>query len=261
MWHMSQHASAARGGVRAAGLPAATGVSMIERKETRRRPRGGRPSRGNAQEPVERILETATRLFASRGFAGTSIDQVAALCGAGKDTIYRRFPSKVALFEGVVEQARARALARLQELAPIDGGPMLRLKLLLRTFLSINMEPELIALKRITFSEAVVLEKSGPIPSEPDPLMARLVETVAAAQAQGLLRPGDPDFIAAHLIHGLVSIPTSHAMLGGTRYDEPGALDSHFQTSWEWLTAGVVTSAHAGGDAETAATPPPRSEP
>lgn len=215
---------------------------MVERKVARRGQRGGRPSRGNAQEPVERILETATRLFASRGFAGTSIDQVAALCGAGKDTIYRRFPSKVALFEGVVEQARARALARLQELAPIEGGAMERLSGLLRTFLSINMEPELIALKRITFSEAVVFERSGPVPSQPDPLMARLVETVAAAQAEGVLRTGDPESIAAHLIHSLVSIPTADAMLGGSRYGEPEALDRHFRTVWEWLMTGVATS-------------------
>ncbi|WP_280519121.1 hypothetical protein [Shinella curvata] len=35
--------------------------------------------------------------------------------------------------------------------------------------LSINMEPDLIALKRITFSEAVVFEKKGPNPPQPDP--------------------------------------------------------------------------------------------
>lgn len=215
---------------------------MVERKVARRGARGGRPSLRNAQEPVERILETATRLFASRGFAGTSIEQVAALCGAGKDTIYRRFPSKVALFEGVVEQARARALARLQDLAPIHGGAMERLKSLLRLFLSINMEPELIALKRITFSEAVVFDRSGPIPSQPDPLMTRLVDAVAAAQAGGTLRPGSPEDIAAHLIHSLVSIPTADAMLGGARYDAPEALDQHFQAVWEWLMTGVAVS-------------------
>ncbi|WP_246252649.1 hypothetical protein [Ancylobacter pratisalsi] len=58
----------------------------------------------------------------------------------------------------MVEQARARARAQaqLQELAPIEGGAR---------GLSINMEPELIALKHITFSEAVVFEKSGAISS------------------------------------------------------------------------------------------------
>lgn len=219
---------------------------MVERKQTPRRPRGGRPTRGNAQEPVERILETATRLFASRGFAGTSIDQVAALCGAGKDTIYRRFPSKVALFRGVVEQARARALARLQELAPIEGGAREQLKGLLRTFLSINMEPELIALKRITFSEAVVFEKADAVPPQPDPLMVRLVETVAAAQADGVLRAGDPEDIAAHLIYSLVAIPTADALLGGTLYDAPEALDRHFEAVWEWLMTGVAAGMAAG---------------
>ncbi|MBS9478449.1 TetR/AcrR family transcriptional regulator [Ancylobacter radicis] len=211
---------------------------MIE-TVARRTLRGGRPSRGKAQEPVERILETATRLFASRGFAGTSIDQVATLCGAGKDTIYRRFPSKVALFEAVVEHARARALAQVPDLTAIDGEPLERLERLLRMFLAINMEPDLVSLKRITFSEAVVFERSNPVLAQPDPLMARLVEAVAAAQASGALSPGGTDALAAHLIHALVSIPTTDAMLGGAAYATPDALEAHFTTTWEWLLRGV----------------------
>ncbi|MFD2030795.1 hypothetical protein ACFSKM_11900 [Ancylobacter dichloromethanicus] len=70
--------------------------------------------------------------------------------------------------------------------------------------------------------------------------MARLVETVAAAQAEGRLRAGDPAAIAAHLIHSLVSIPTADAMLGGTVYHEPEALDRHFEAVWEWLMKGVA---------------------
>ncbi|WP_091444785.1 hypothetical protein [Ancylobacter rudongensis] len=37
----------------------------------------------------------------------------------------------------------------LEELAPIEGGAREPLKGLLRTFLSINLQPELIALKRM----------------------------------------------------------------------------------------------------------------
>lgn len=216
---------------------------MIE-KVARRSVRGGRPSRGKAQEPVERILETATRLFASRGFAGTSIDQVAAICGAGKDTIYRRFPSKVALFEAVVEHARARALAQVPDLTAIDGEPLERLERLLRIFLTINMEPDLIALKRITFSEAVVLERAPPALGQPDPLMTRLTDAVAAAQHASALGKGDPRALAAHLIHALVSIPTTDAMLGGATYATPDALEAHFTTTWQWLLRGVEAPNH-----------------
>lgn len=216
--------------------------------ETMARPvtRGGRPRRGKAQEPVERILEAATRLFAARGFAGTSIDQVASICGAGKDTIYRRYPSKVALFEAVVEHARAQALAQLPDVTAIEGAPLERLERLLRMFLAINMEPDLVALKRITFSEVVVFERPAPVVGPPDPLMARLIEAVAAAQAAGALRPGHAAALAAHLIHALVSIPTTDAMLGGVTYATSDALDAHFRTTWAWLLSGV--SARSAGD-------------
>lgn len=216
-------------------------MSMSE-TATRRSTRSGRPRRGKTQEPVERILDTATRLFASRGFAGTSIDQVAALCGAGKDTIYRRFPSKVALFEAVVEHARLRALAQVPDITAIDGQPLERLQRLLQLYLAINMEPDLIALKRITFSEAVVLQRATSAVAEPDPLMARLIDAVAAAQAAGALVPGNAADLAAHLIHALVAVPITDAMLGGTAFANPDALHAHFITSWSWLLKGVSTA-------------------
>ncbi|APO69002.1 TetR family transcriptional regulator protein [Rhizobium gallicum] len=203
--------------------------------------RTGRPSKQDAEEAGNRIIETATRLFANSGFAGTSIEQVAATCGAGKDTIYRRFPSKVALFEAVVEDARCRAMKKLDGLKRGNGNPLEQLEQLLRSFLAINMEPELIALKRITFSEAVVSGKGGPIPSEPDPLMEMLVEAVQFAQAAGFLLQGDASFIASHLIHSLVSIPTSHAMLGGKDFDSAESLNAHFDAVWNWLLKGVAT--------------------
>ncbi len=207
-----------------------------------RRSRGGRPPRHEAEEAGTRIIDTATRLFASQGFAATSVEQVAASCGAGKDTIYRRFPSKVALFEAVVDQARARAVEPLQGVALEGRDTLERLKNLLRSFLAVNMRPDLIALKRITFSETVMSGKSGPVPSQPDPLMGMLLEAVEACQADGSVKAGDPGLIAAHLIHSLVAIPTTNAMLGGADYESSEAVDAHFDRTWEWLMAGVVTS-------------------
>lgn len=213
---------------------------MTDETLMRTKSRAGRPSRQDAEEAGQRIIETATRLFASQGFAGTAVEQVAAACGAGKDTIYRRFPSKVALFEAVVEHARCRALAKVENLAPHGGNALEQLAHLLRSFLSINMEPELIALNRISFSETVVSGKTRPIPSEPDPLMEKLIRAVAAAQAAGFLRDGDPRAIATHLIHSLVAIPKSHAMLGGADYRTESALQTHFDTVWNWLLNGVA---------------------
>lgn len=202
--------------------------------------RSGRPSKDMQNAAAERIIVTATLLFASRGFAGTSMEQVASQCGAGKDTVYRRFPSKVALFEAVVAQAHKRAVARLEDLPHMEGDALERLKALLRELLHINMEPDLIALKRITFSEAVVFEKNATIPPQPDPIMGRLIQAVSEAQNAGMIADGEADAIASHLIHCLVALPTSSAMMGSGDFDTRKAVDSHFDRTWDWLLKGVT---------------------
>ncbi|MCO5733325.1 TetR/AcrR family transcriptional regulator [Rhizobium sp. SSA_523] len=201
--------------------------------------RVGRPSKADKDAAAERIIGAATNLFATRGFAGTSMEQVAAHSGAGKDTVYRRYPSKVALFEAVVDHAHQRAIARLETMPAASGTALERLQALMLAMLHINMEPDLIALKRITFSEAVVFEKDGPIPPQPDPIMEKLVDAVAEAQAAGSIAEGDAKAIASHLIHCLVALPTAAAMTGSHAFDASGSVKEHFDRTWPWLINGV----------------------
>jgi AcrR family transcriptional regulator len=67
------------------------------------RPRPGRP-RDPACDAA--ILQAALDIFAQEGYAGVSIDGVAARAGVGKATIYRRYSSKAEL---VVEAVRCGA--------------------------------------------------------------------------------------------------------------------------------------------------------
>jgi AcrR family transcriptional regulator len=57
------------------------------------RPRG----RPRAPEVDDAILGAALRLLAERGYAGLSLDRVAAAAGVGKPTLYRRWSSKADL--------------------------------------------------------------------------------------------------------------------------------------------------------------------
>src|SRR4051794_16727940 len=72
-----------------------------------KRGRGGRPAAG--QGDVEaRLLDAATRLFLTRGYDGTSCDQVALDAHAGKASIYARYANKAALFAAVIDRMLAR---------------------------------------------------------------------------------------------------------------------------------------------------------
>ena len=73
------------------------------------------------------ILDAAEAVFASHGFAATTIDAVAAKAGIAKGSIYNYFPSKEALFEQVfvnaVSRLEADALRILAE--PISASERL----------------------------------------------------------------------------------------------------------------------------------------
>ncbi|MCJ8355797.1 helix-turn-helix domain-containing protein, partial [Novacetimonas hansenii] len=62
--------------------------------QDRRRKFAGRPDSRMSEELDALILKTATRLFGEQGYAATSVEQIAAVAKVGKQTIYRRHPSK-----------------------------------------------------------------------------------------------------------------------------------------------------------------------
>jgi AcrR family transcriptional regulator len=63
----------------------------------------------------QRILEVAAQLFSERGFAGTSIRDIADALGVTKAALYYHFPSKDAILEELVAQPLAAVRAVLSE--------------------------------------------------------------------------------------------------------------------------------------------------
>ena len=67
-----------------------------------------RPRPARAPAPGARRIETAARrLFASHGYAGTSMAEIAAAAGVSKATVFHHFRSKRALYEALVGDAMA----------------------------------------------------------------------------------------------------------------------------------------------------------
>ncbi len=56
--------------------------------------RGGRPRRAEVEAAV---LDAATRLIAEQGYAGTTLDEIAARAEVSKSSVYRRWPGKAVL--------------------------------------------------------------------------------------------------------------------------------------------------------------------
>lgn len=78
--------------------------------------------RAQAQATRERILDNARELFVTRGYAGTSIAQIAAASGVSAPTVFTGFKSKVNLLRAAVETA----LVGDDEPVPMAQRPAMR---------------------------------------------------------------------------------------------------------------------------------------
>ena len=63
---------------------------------------------------AERILDAAEAVFVEDGFAGASTNRILIRFGGSKGTLFRHFPTKAALFEGVIRRVGSRMLAEIK---------------------------------------------------------------------------------------------------------------------------------------------------
>jgi AcrR family transcriptional regulator len=103
----------------------------------------------------EQILRGAMQVFLEIGYAGTSMDRVAAAAGVSKQTIYSHFRDKAGLFKALMERVtinRFRPIfKRDQKLA---GAPEVVLREIAETFLTLKSDPEYHSLLRVIIAES-----------------------------------------------------------------------------------------------------------
>jgi TetR/AcrR family transcriptional regulator, mexJK operon transcriptional repressor len=128
------------------------------------------PRRLRMAETRAAILRGARPIMLRDGLGGTTLDRVAAEGGIAKMTLYRHFPSKEALFEGLVT-ATCESMREGLENAPAadtDKPIAMRLADELRAFTSALIEPDGLALYRLIVADgwrfpdlARVFDRSG----------------------------------------------------------------------------------------------------
>ena len=75
----------------------------------------------------ERILEAATEVFSTRGYAGAGVDRLAERSGIAKTAIYYHFGNKEGLLAAVLERAATQWIDGIQSAASQGGDPLQRL--------------------------------------------------------------------------------------------------------------------------------------
>lgn len=88
---------------------------------------------------VAQLLDSATRLFGERGYAGTSLEDIAQDCGLTIGAIYHHFGNKKTLFSAVNEAAEQRIITAGGKIAE-DLPQLERLESEWRAFLTLCNE-------------------------------------------------------------------------------------------------------------------------
>ena len=83
------------------------------------------------------LLDTAARLFRQKGFAATTLREIARAAGVLPGSIHYRFPAKEALLVALMDRAIERAIAAVQTAAAETSDPTERVRLGLRAHLEL----------------------------------------------------------------------------------------------------------------------------
>lgn len=152
------------------------------------------PGRPRDEAKHAAVIAAARRLFVERGFADTSIEQVAAAAGVSKVTIYSRFRDKPGLFAAVVRDAVSGMNSESESEAMADRSIEERLVAFGVPLFNFLLSGDLIAFQRIMVHEAPRVPELAARVFESGPgfKRAQLAEMIAGAHARGEVEVDDP---------------------------------------------------------------------
>ncbi len=99
-------------------------------------------------------MDSAVELFTKRGYAGTSLDEVAKRARLTKGALYHHFSGKQALFEAAFDSVENTFMRKLGEIVSAPGDPWETAMAGLRAYVRVCLEP---AYQRIVIHEAPVV--------------------------------------------------------------------------------------------------------
>ncbi|WGT49591.1 TetR/AcrR family transcriptional regulator [Thioclava nitratireducens] len=163
--------------------------------------------RRRAEARPDEVLDAALTLFEEKGYAHTSVAQIAKTAGLSKGAVYLYFPSKQAILEGLVRRAVSPIAARAQALVELSSddarGTLRALFSLIATSLS---DPKVLAIPKVVIREAVVAPEIAAMYRREvfDHVLPAATEMVRQGIASGQLRPVDPELTLRSVIGPIV---------------------------------------------------------
>lgn len=179
----------------------------------------------------QQLVETATRLFAERGFDKTSTADIQRACGLnpGSGALYKHFPSKRALLEEIVRQHLAGISDSSRQAAALPREPEKVLPAVATLVLD-TMRQDRAALR-------IIFRELEPFPDLLDQMWHGVLgsvytvatEWIASGVRRGEFQVEDPEATASVLLASLTYYPILEALVGHT----PGDVgEEAFLSAW-----------------------------
>lgn len=203
----------------------------------------GRPDAAASEALDRRLLNTAIELFIKQGYAATSMEQIAAVAGAGKQSVYRRYSSKEELFVAVVNELSQAFLDSEMLIGQGTADPLSILRETCWTALEQIAKPGLVSIYRILIAERLrfpsLVEHVAQTTLRPlHDMFRRLVE---AGRDAGQLRGDCP---VEHMHYALTGMITGWAMqqllLGQKGLDTAEERAAFFEDAWALFLRGAA---------------------
>ncbi|HKR87781.1 MAG TPA: helix-turn-helix domain-containing protein [Phenylobacterium sp.] len=191
--------------------------------------------RRKADRPAE-IVAAALAVFAEKGFAAARLEEIARRAGVSKGALYLYFATKEELFRAVVGQAIAPNVLGLRDMFAQHPGPFRDLlRLVAERLTAAAGAPAFGGVAKMVIGEARNFPELARVWH--DELAAQaldaLAAAIAAAQARGEVRPGDPRAyalqIAAPLVMGVIWRET-FVPVGAPSFDLAALAHQHVET-------------------------------
>jgi TetR/AcrR family transcriptional repressor of mexJK operon len=167
------------------------------------------------------IIEAATVLFLRNGYAGTSMDDIAALAGVSKQTIYTHFADKERLFTDLILRNTERVDDFLEALADkLNNSHDLEKDLgeVARRYVNTVIRPEVLQRRRIVIGEAGRFPEMARTYYEqvPERVLISLASHLQRLAERGLLQVDDARLAADHFAALILYVAMDRAMFSNT---------------------------------------------
>jgi AcrR family transcriptional regulator len=171
-------------------------------------------SRESSREKREQILQAAMQVFLTQGYAGTSMDRVAAVAEVSKQTIYSHFQDKEGLFTALIERV---TIERTQvELGAhyLKAEPEEMLRRLAKAFLKKMKDEEYLALVRVVIGESARFPELTQLYTR-TVIQPGLHELTTYLKSHPELHLNDPEAVARIVIGTLIAFVVTNEILYG----------------------------------------------